>query len=85
MPGKPEREKIAAVVSETIMTILPVVTADQIAEEKHLKDLGADSVDRVEIILTLIERFGLDEPMGSFSAIPNIGALIDFLVERTRR
>ena len=54
-------------------------------EDKHLRDLGADSVDRVEIIMLLLERLRPDEPMSSFSAIPDIDALIDFLLERKRR
>ncbi|WP_155372905.1 phosphopantetheine-binding protein [Catellatospora vulcania] len=83
--AEPDREKIAILVTETITAILPLVTPDQIREDIHLMDLGADSVDRVEIIMLLIERCGLNEPMSSFSAIPDIGALIDFVRERKRR
>jgi len=78
------REAIDQVVREVITTILPAVPAEAIVGYKHLRDLGADSVDRVEIILMLIDRLHLDEPMSSFSSLPDIDSLVTFLHERCR-
>jgi polyketide biosynthesis acyl carrier protein len=78
------RESIAAAVREAIMTVLPSLPASAITGDKHLRELGADSVDRVEIILTILDRFALKEPMSSFSRLPDVGALIDFVHERCR-
>ena len=78
------KEAIERVVREVIAVILPSVPADTIAGDKHLRDLGADSVDRVEIILLILERLHLDEPMTSFSSLPNIDGLVTFLHERCR-
>jgi len=78
------REAIDQVVREVITTILPAVPAEAIVGNKHLRDLGADSVDRVEIILMLIDRLHLDEPMSSFSSLPDIDSLVTFLHERCR-
>ena len=78
------REAIERVVRETITVVLPSVPAAAITDSKHLRDLGADSVDRVEIILMLLERMKLDEPMSSFSQLPDVGALVTFLYERCR-
>jgi len=39
-------------------------------------------VDRVEIVLMLLDRLHLDEPMSSFSQLPDIDALATFLHER---
>jgi polyketide biosynthesis acyl carrier protein len=78
------REVIDQVVREVIVTILPAVPPEAIVGDKHLRDLGADSVDRVEIILMLIDRLHLDEPMSSFSSIPDIDSLVTFLHERCR-
>ncbi|WP_326557420.1 acyl carrier protein [Micromonospora sp. NBC_01796] len=71
------------VVYEVIMEILPSVSDEQISGDKHLRDLGADSIDRVEIILGLRERLGIDEPLGSFSDLPDIDRLVGFLREVT--
>ena len=76
------RQQIESAVRETITTVLPSIRAEEIMAGQHLKDLGADSVDRVEIIMLLLERLRLKEPMASFGQIPTIDALVTFLYER---
>ena len=78
------RNAVDLVVREVITAILPSVPPDAIVGNKHLRDLGADSVDRVEIILMLLERLHLDEPMSSFGQLPDIDALVTLLHERCR-
>ncbi|MGW0551022.1 acyl carrier protein [Streptomyces sp. Wb2n-11] len=73
------RERMAEVVREVVGQILPDVAPHDITGDRHLKDLGADSVDRVEIILGIMDRLGLEESMSSFGELPDIDALIDFL------
>jgi polyketide biosynthesis acyl carrier protein len=68
---------------EVIAEILPDVAPAEITPDKSLRDLGADSVDRVEIIMLLTGRLGVSAPLFVFAGIPNIGALIAYLtVER---
>ncbi|RKT17078.1 polyketide biosynthesis acyl carrier protein [Streptomyces sp. 1114.5] len=74
------RARTAALVREVVGQILPGLSPEEITGDKHLKQLGADSVDRVEIILGLMDRLRVDEPMSSFSDLRDIDALIDFLV-----
>lgn len=89
MTVKDERDggrlEVEAVVHRTILSILPALRPGDITPDKHLKDLGADSVDRVEIIMSLREQFAVNEPMGTFSTIPNVGALIEVLHEMAAR
>ena len=79
------RERMWTLVYEVLGTILPGVPRAEISGDKHLKELGADSVDRVEIIMLLVDRLRLDEPMSSFSELPDLRALVDFLVEAEGR
>jgi polyketide biosynthesis acyl carrier protein len=82
MSAQPDaRAHMTALVQETVAQILPGVPRAQITGDKHLRELGADSVDRVEIILSLIDRLRLDEPMSNFSDLPDLDALVDFLVQ----
>lgn len=74
--------EIRAAVEHVIRQILPEFQGRDIPEDKHLRDLGADSIDRVEIILTLIDRLKLADSMSSFADIPNIGEMILYLEER---
>lgn len=74
-----------AEVHAVILGILPSLTPADIDESVHLKDLGADSVDRVEIIMGVLDRLDLQEPLSTFSDLPNIGALIELLGELLAR
>jgi len=78
------RPQVNAIVRETIARVLPSVSEAAIRGDRHLRDLGADSVDRVEIILTLLDRLHVNEPMSSFSQLPDVDALVAFLCERCR-
>jgi polyketide biosynthesis acyl carrier protein len=73
--------EISRVVKDVIVTILPHVDRAEIRGGQNLKDLGADSVERIEIILALKQRLSVDEPLSRFSSIADIDALIRFLFE----
>lgn len=75
----PAKETVARIVRESISSILPNLSMEAISGDKSLKDHGADSVDRVEIILSILNRLGIDEPMSNFSNIANIDELVDYL------
>lgn len=81
----PQRAATEHLVREVVRGILPGVPEELIGGNRHLKDLGADSVDRVEIIGTLVERTGISTPMSEFSDIPDIEALVDFLCQEQQR
>jgi polyketide biosynthesis acyl carrier protein len=76
-------EEMAALVRSVVAEILPALPPERITEDRHPRDLGADSVDRVEIILTLLDRLGLREPMARFGELPDLGALAALLVTLT--
>ncbi|MBO0879084.1 MAG: acyl carrier protein [Mycobacterium sp.] len=71
-------------IRQAIAEILPDVAPEQVDESKHLADLGADSVDRVEIILHLTSALDVAEPLSAFGQIPTIAALIDHLTSSRR-
>ncbi|SCE83218.1 polyketide biosynthesis acyl carrier protein [Micromonospora marina] len=76
-------EAVRRVVHEVITEILPAVPGDRIPGGAHLRDLGADSIDRVEIIMALRERLGVDAPLAGFSDLPDIDHLVAYLCEVT--
>lgn len=53
---------------------------DEITEDTGFEDLGADSVDLVELSMNLEEEFGIDE-MGEeeISSIHTVGDLVNYL------
>ncbi|MEU6263777.1 phosphopantetheine-binding protein [Saccharopolyspora shandongensis] len=71
--------QVEQAVRAAIVEILPDLPAAEITRDKSLRDLGADSVDRVEIISLLLHRLERAEPISNFAHIPDIGALIEHL------
>ena len=53
---------------------------DEVNEDTSFEDLGADSVDLVELSMSLEEEFGIDE-MGEedIASIHNVGDLVNYL------
>jgi polyketide biosynthesis acyl carrier protein len=76
------RAGVFELVHEVLAAFLPRLPRAEIAGHRDLAALGADSVDRVEIILALLDRLGLEEPLTSFSELADLDALVDFLTER---
>jgi polyketide biosynthesis acyl carrier protein len=78
------REAAAGALRQAIAEILPETPQEQIVDDKQLKDLGADSVDRVEIIVRASGLLGIDQPLSAFGGLPDIGALVDRLASCAR-
>ena len=57
--------------------------AEDLTEDTGLEELGADSVDLVELSMNLEEEFGIDE-MGEddIAHIRNVGHLLQYLQSR---
>jgi polyketide biosynthesis acyl carrier protein len=84
LSSETQKETTARILRETISSILPNLPVEAIASNKSLKDHGADSVDRVEIILSIMNRLGIAEPMSSFSSISTIDEMVDYLCGAAR-
>ena len=66
-PGGPERETMATVapderVKKIIVEQLGVEADEVTLEAKFIEDLGADSLDIVELVMALEEEFGIEIP-----------------------
>ena len=81
--SSPTRDEITDAVSGAVGQILPVVTPAEVRGDRHLKDLGADSLERVEIIMQVLDRLGLRIPLAEFASLPDIDAMVDLLERRS--
>ena len=62
------------------------VQKDQLTPEARLEeDLGADSLDKVEIIMSVAERFGISVPDELAERVSTVGDLFELLAELLRR
>jgi acyl carrier protein len=72
--------------SETLVKVKEVVMdklgveESQITETAHfMDDLGADSLDTVELIMQLEEEFGIEIPDEDAEKITTVGAAVEYI------
>lgn len=75
------KEFVYEVVKNVITEVFPDVKSEMISIEKSLKDLGANSIDRMEVVTMLMEKLSLKIPLISFAQVNNIEGLVDILIE----
>lgn len=73
------KEQVYEVVKTAIMEILPDVHSEQISIEKSLIELGANSIDRADVVIMSMEELGLKIPLKSLAHARNIEELVDIL------
>jgi acyl carrier protein len=75
------REQIFAVVRRHIEQIVDKVPADAIREDVSMRELGADSLQVVEVVSRSMKELRLKVPRTELSRARNLGDLVD-LFER---
>lgn len=66
-------------VKEIIAKELEVDTKQLAPEAKFIEDLGADSLDIVELVMALEEEFGLDIPDEDADKLKTVGDAMNYL------
>jgi acyl carrier protein len=68
-------EKVKEIILEELN-----VTADKVTLEANLKDdLGADSIDAVQIIMDLEDAFEIEIDTDNADAIATVGNIVDYI------
>ena len=76
------RDEIVATLKATIADTLDNVDVASIDTSKTMKDLGANSLDIVEIVSRTMRQLKVKIPRSELNKLANIDALID-LIEQT--
>ena len=59
------------------------VTADQIVEEaKFIEDLGADSLDTVELVMAFEDEFGINVPDEDAEKLLTVGSVFNYIASK---
>jgi len=72
------RNEIEIIVIETLIDKLGI-SKTEISAESTLTDIGADSLDSVEIIVELEKKFGIDIPDEILPEVQSIGNLCKYI------
>lgn len=70
---------IAARVKEIVIEHLGVDESKVVASASFVDDLGADSLDQVELVMKLEEEFGCEIPDEAAEKITTIQSAIDYI------
>lgn len=74
---------VDAKVKKIIMEQLGVEESQVRPEAKFIDDLGADSLDTVELVMALEEEFGLEIPDEEAEKIQTVGDAVQYIKDRT--
>jgi polyketide biosynthesis acyl carrier protein len=74
-----DKQTIFEIVRANTLKVLPDLLPDDITIDKSLTELGANSVDRVEVVLYSVEELRLKVPTSELHGIRNLRALVDLL------
>jgi len=78
MAEKSIEQRVKEIIAENLE-----VNADQVVgDAKLIEDLGADSLDAVELIMNLEEEFGLEIPDEAAEGLVKVSDVIAYIEER---
>jgi len=72
-------DKVRAIIVDQLGVDEDAVTPDAL----FIDDLGAQSLDMVELIMAIEEEFGLDIPDEDAEKITTVGEAVEYIRERT--
>jgi len=76
-----ERDAILEKTKEVIVDQLNVDESDVNEDAAFIDDLGADSLDLVELVMALEQEFGVTIPDEEVEAIKTVGDAVTFIME----
>lgn len=72
-------DEVFAVVRRNIHMVLPDISEDDIQPHQRLSDLGADSLDRMDVVLSSQADLHVEVPPSELAKVRNIGGLVTAL------
>ena len=66
-------------VRDIIVTELGASPEKVVADAKFVEDLGADSLDTVELVMAFEEEFGIEVPEEETDKLLSVGAVVSYI------
>ena len=76
-------EQLVEEISTIIEERLGVSAADITPEKSLINDLGADSLDSVELIMSIEQKFGISIPEEAAENIKTVGDIVKYIESKT--
>lgn len=78
-------EGVLAAIVRHAREVIPALADHQFRADESLRDLGANSVDRSEIVMMTLESLSLNMPLIEVARAQNLGELASILHDRLQR
>ena len=78
-----DQEAIFTLIKKNIALILPHLSLHALTIEDSLRQLGANSIDRMEIIILTMQDLKVKVPLLEFGKASNIGELIEIFSQHS--
>lgn len=78
------KEQIFEIITRHASEVLPGLKGHAFKATDALKDLGANSIDRSEIVMMTLESLSLSIPLIEIARAGNIGELTNILYEKSQ-
>ena len=78
------RDDIFTVVRDNVLAVVEHIPPDAIREDVSMSDLGADSLQVVEVVSRSMKQLRLRVPRTELSQARNLGDLVDLLEKAAR-
>jgi polyketide biosynthesis acyl carrier protein len=72
-----DKDKIFAVLKANTLRILSDIGPSDVTIDGNLTDLGANSIDRVEIVMSSLQELQLKIPVPELHGLKNLRAVVD--------
>lgn len=79
MPIPENEQQVFELVRSKVVEVLEGLDPAEVKPERSLVELGANSLDRVEVAMLSMEELGLRIPAGELSGVSNLGELTRLL------
>lgn len=80
-----DEQKIFEDVKKVVVEQLGVSESEVSREASYVDDLGADSLDTVELVMALEEAFGMEIPDEDAEKIKTIGDTISYITSHAKK
>ena len=84
MTADTSKDEVMSVVKKHLVDSVEGLNPEAIDPSLSMRDLGADSLDMVEVVSASMRELKVKVPRTELSKLDNIGALVDLLYAATR-
>lgn len=75
------KEQIVSIIRENLMEIMPELEGQNVSNDETFVNLGANSIDRGELIMLTLEKLNLEVPRIEFVSANTINELATLVIK----